>query len=509
MKSLVWGTGTLVKNFIRYKYLNIQDIIGFVDSYRKVDRFLELPVFSPEDITGIEYDRLLICVLRDNRSILEKCRSLGLDEEKIFFVHNLSCYEGVNENKFNSKISIIKTEYPLLYEYVQEKARQFEYTDNSCCLDEKLTDTAYIKQIGEEHLVAWVPIELIFSERREDMLDIPNYTEEWSRHHYQFEDLPMISFTPNRTLYQFFSDGRETFPQCYCDWMQKIMTTRGMKTSYTDEMLIEKRYREYRMMMHEINMNGNDFLIEHPAIGKWNPKGYFNLMDGHHRVSFLYNLGYNRVPLQITNQDYDIWRNKEKAKKVLDIIVREKRCEFYQPILNPYFMQLQSIREDVKKSRLQMILEYFNNTRFRGKRVIDIGANIGYFGTMFAKMGADVTLLEPDPYHYELTKSVADLTYADVNIVTSTFEDLRTDEEYDIAIMLTVFYFQMKRTETRMRFIENLDKLITSMVIWESGDNIEQEKQFILENTKFKKYTLLGYTIGTGKFRELGIFEKE
>ena len=64
----------------------------------------------------------------------------------------------------------------------------------------------------------------------------------------------------------------------------------------------------------------------------------------------------------------------------------------------------------------------------------------------------------------------------------------------------------MNDSEIRNKFIENLNHYVTSMIIWESGGDIEEEKQYIIEHTKFKNYVHLGYTYATGKFRELGIF---
>lgn len=48
--------------------------------------------------------------------------------------------------------------------------------------------------------------------------------------------------------------------------------------------------------------------------------------------------------------------------------------------------------------------------------------------------------------------------------------------------------------------------VIDKFILWESGDNPEAEKADIMSNTKFKHYSRLTSTYGTGKVRELGIF---
>lgn len=160
------------------------------------------------------------------------------------------------------------------------------------------------------------------------------------------------------------------------------------------------------MMRSELQKNGMKFFVQHPAVGAWNENGFFNLLDGHHRSSFLYNAGYRYIPVQITKEDYKKWCNRNQAEKVHQAILKQQRSEFYQPILNPYFLALQPHREAVFKSRLHMIMEYFNNTRFENQKVIDIGANLGYFGMHFARMGACVDLIEPDLLHYELATEI-------------------------------------------------------------------------------------------------------
>lgn len=505
MKTIIWGTGSLVKSFIKYEYLNLSEVIGFVDSNKNKAMFMERPVYQPQELLDLVYDRILICVLKHNQEIQQKCIELGLDQQKIFFLHNAPCYEGITDDSISNNLEIVKKEYPMMYNYISERVQQYAYINEDVRISNRLEDFSLIRHVDSKFLVAWIPIELIFSERREDNINVDNVTEEWEKQNVIYQDIPLISFIPYRNLYQFFSSGKE-LPLKYCEWFQNLFISRGMKSGYTNESLIEKRYREYKRMSTELQNNGLQFFIDYPAVGKWNDKGYFNLIDGHHRISFLYERGFRIVPVQVTEIDYRKWANKDMANRVRDIILNENRTEFYQPILNPYFMSLHPHREDVNKSRLQMLLEYFGIKRFNGAKVIDIGANLGFFGAAFSRMGADVTLIEPDSYHYKLTSSVTELMYIDANVVTSTFEDFETNEQYDIAIMLTVFYHQMSKPEIRDRFISKLNAMISSMIIWESGDKIEEEKSFILNNTKFKKYTHIGYTFATDKFRELGIF---
>jgi hypothetical protein len=59
-----------------------------------------------------------------------------------------------------------------------------------------------------------------------------------------------------------------------------------------------------------------------------------------------------------------------------------------------------------------------------------------------------------------------------------------------------------------LEILRKIDRLTCGMLIWESGDKPEEERDFILSNTSFGRYEKLSATYGTGKVRELGVFFK-
>lgn len=505
MKILIWGTGRLAARYMKLDYFAGHEIIAFVDSYKKDSQFMGYRVYSPEDIGALEHDYLVVCVARENDILLEKCIAEGIDLKKVFFAVNELVLKEVNQRYLEQlpDLDNLFDIFPALLSNIKRCRNDRQYYNNTIALCEKTEDSALIRELGENHVVAWVPVELLFSERQEDN-HLPVYTDEWKRQNRVWENHPVIAFEPYRNLFQFFLNGT-SYPDKYCKWFQYLFISRGLTSGYTDEQIIEKRYREFMNMQRELNQ-GMTFFLEHPAVARWNPKGYFNLMDGHHRTSFLYYSGLTRMPVQITKKDYELWCNKEVAWEVRRFIKEQGRKEFYQPILNPYFFNLHTYREGFSKSRLHHLLENFNAARFAGKKVLDIGACLGYMGQAFCRMGADVTLIEYDPFHYELTEKVNKLLYTDCRIVTQKFEEYEENVKYDIAIMLTVFYHYFSNETIRDKFMDKINKNVSQMIIWESGDKAETEKEYIMQNTKFHQYRHLCYTYATGKFRELGLF---
>lgn len=504
MKILIWGTGKIAARYIQYGFFCGHEIVGFVDSFKSDDTFKGKPVYKPTQIEELNYNYLVICVLNSNEEILKTCINENVNLKKVIFINSDAGFGTVSDKytKLLPSEDEINDFMPVLCMNIKERREQHGYMRENYTRNQ-FHDEALISCVGDTHVVAWIPVELLFSECAEDNV-LDNFTEEWKVQNKEWENHPLVCFKPYESLYRFLMRGEE-FPSVYCEWWQRLFTSRGMNSGLSDEELIEKRFREFMIMQGELN-KGMDFFIHHPSVGHWNNRGYFNLLDGHHRASFLYNSGLRKIPVRIPKGDYEAWLNTEVAKKVHSIIEKQDRFEFYQPVLNPYFMNLHPYREDYAKSRIHHILEYFGNTRFRNRTVLDVGACLGYFGQMFARMGARVTMIEHDPIHFELLSELNKLLYVDCEAVMQPFERYEPKQTFDIAIMLTVFYPYMEDEAVKMKFLENINKYVKGILIWESGDRAEYEKEQIMKYTKFKMFEHLCYTYATGKFRELGIF---
>lgn len=500
MKTLIWGTGRRAVHYVKIGGFSGNEIVGFVDSFPRNELFMGYKVYRPEDVSQLDYDYLVVSVKKDCSTILKTCVAEKFDLNKIFFASEEQDLDG-EEEKIKKLLSLeeIRNIFPIMYrDIIGKKENQIYYC--SQLISEKLEDHAIIKNYGDSQVIAWIPIELLFSAKKcpEEFYGKLELQEQTREH------CPIIAFEIYRNLYQFFMQGK-SYPDKYCQWYQNSYMSEGMYLGLTDEQVIGKRFREFEYMQRKLN-KGMEFFVEHPAVAEWNTKGYFTLTEGHHEVCFLYLSGRTRMPVQITQKDYNAWCNTDVAEEVHRIILDQNRTEFYQPILNPYFSILHPFREGYTKSRLHHLLEYFGDRRFTDKKIVDIGANLGYMGQAFRRMGAEVTLFEFDPYHYELLEKIDKLLYTDCRIVKQKFEEYDSNEKYDVAILLTVFHHYFSDNEVRDRFIRKLNECIKQMLIWESGDFPEEERNYILQHTKFHNYQHICYTYATGKFRELGLY---
>lgn len=372
--------------------------------------------------------------------------------------------------------------------------------------EEKLIDYAFITECNDK-VIAYVPVELLYTEDLENVKrKVSNLSEEKINHLLLWEDINIARFKPHRDLYLYFR-GYKTSYTDYLDWYKKCNELMGIHINQTDGEIMDRLSIEYSIMTKEIE-KGTDFFKDNPIEVYWNGKGYFNINDGHHRAIFLWTNGIKLIPAIMSKKDYDRYLNVIEANFVLEKIKRQKRKEFYQPLLNPFFQNIIPYRDGYYMSRLDFILKEFNNYRFKNLKILDIGANIGYFSQHFAREGAEVTSIEPDPLHSSMFEALNQLYGLNINILKAYFETHNFTENYDICILLTVFYHIVRKNGDIDLFLEKLDKHINKMIIWESGDlDIgAREKELIKKKTKFKNYKFIANTNATGKIRELGIF---
>ncbi|GIO89959.1 class I SAM-dependent methyltransferase [Paenibacillus lactis] len=363
-------------------------------------------------------------------------------------------------------------------------------------------------RMNPHKVICSVPIELVFtdidvkSSRTEHRID--HYTDAWFEHHLLHSNISIMRFRPHRDLYSYFM-GQQNSAEAYLEWHDKIYTTRGLKAP-DREMVLRQKQKEFINMKNEL-LSNSSFFMDHPIQARYNPAGYFNIKDGHHRAAFLYVFGFRRVYLEISSSDYEQWLNADQAEAVRVTIQDQQRQLIYTPILHPDFYFWSSERDHVYPTRLDYMMRYLGLSSLRGARVVDIGCNIGYHARCFTREGAVVTGVEHDADHCRMLKELNDLEHTHFQWIQESFENASVGS-YDIGIMLTVFYHVMKNEEVCRAFLDKLDQSVEQLLFWESGDDPQKEKRLILEHTGFTRYEKLAGTFGTGKLRELGVFQK-
>ena len=96
MGIYVWGTGCGASELLE-RGLNLEQISGFVDSFPGGSTFLGKPVLLPEQLEIADCE-LLIISARHAEAIAQRCRQLGIPEEKCLYLKNNCTLHDRNSN---------------------------------------------------------------------------------------------------------------------------------------------------------------------------------------------------------------------------------------------------------------------------------------------------------------------------------------------------------------------------------------------------------------------------
>ena len=128
MKVYIWGTGLMAEDYLKKKEIMLDDILGFIESKKSKDIFAGKEVYEPHEISET-YDYILVCVKHAGREILQLCKEVGINIDKLILIDNWEWLDGRSINEMPPKCchKIVDNEievekiFPRLYEeYLKE-----------------------------------------------------------------------------------------------------------------------------------------------------------------------------------------------------------------------------------------------------------------------------------------------------------------------------------------------------------------------------------------------------
>lgn len=84
------------------------------------------------------------------------------------------------------------------------------------------------------------------------------------------------------------------------------------RTSDIDKQKLLNDRKELFLVYEEVFKYDMQFFADSPAEGRWNRKGYFNIVDGMHRTWYLYSKGLREVPIIVSIEDFNIFSESIK-----------------------------------------------------------------------------------------------------------------------------------------------------------------------------------------------------
>lgn len=192
----------------------------------------------------------------------------------------------------------------------------------------------------------------------------------------------------------------------------------------------------------------------------------------------------------------------------------EKGAHLYHPIPYPEFQHLtiSSSRKGVmdKWDRIYKVgIQLFSS--IEGLKVLDIGANAGFYTFNLAMKGAFVTAFEPNPRYRIIGQNVARLKSPTTIWRPETFNRFVTleEESYDLCLCLSTYQWMAKGGKKILEASKDLRKIseVSDYLLFELGYNRGTSHlstcrwnhysaliDHLRESTEYKYFRLLGFT---------------
>ncbi len=432
----------------------------------------EIPVFHPDSMGDVKAENIVIIAVTnpyEHPIIADMLYTMGYRKILCSLPSNGWKRQGIEEN---NEI------YNLIAQGVSPIGKEAVYYDDMRLMEKHLTDMMDV--VDEKTCMAQIPMELLF------------YTDSDGKEKSIYAEDGLLPF------YNFIEGRGE----------KEFLVLRGhLQDNGIDiNRWMETKAVSYFQLSQEWE-NGENNQSDLPFVERID-RGRFLIKSHLERIIFYVAKGYHRIYCKLTQSDYIKWDKPELINEVWQTIMRQRISCVYTPVLYPAFYWFQCRRESYGHSRLMRICRYFveKEISLDGKKVLDAGAYVGYFAQHMYRMGAAVTAVEFDTDNYELLCAISSLVDCNgIKTLNIGIQEMDENEFYDVTILLTVLYWHFD-TDLGLKLMEKIDKLTKGILLWESGDEPEREKQWIFDHSSFNAYEKIGDTFGTQKLREMGVF---
>lgn len=256
---------------------------------------------------------------------------------------------------------------------------------------------------GIDKVVAWVPLEIVFTESLEHWPGDKSKTS--SPYSYYDRNIATNYWLLNLTDY---FQGKAAS----CDLYLSMYERNGVAKPN-----VEKRRLQFELFEHEYSF-GMDFFIHSAPEAMWNERGYFNIVGGNHRIMFLYAKGCRFFPLRISRKDFWQWQGMESVTPDLVEGVA-------YPIAHPAFQHVMVHGVGQIYHTFKRIEERYGHADLSNKTILDLSNTEGFFARQFARMKAAKVIIgvktEKLAFYEKLNRlmCVSDIELADESNISS------------------------------------------------------------------------------------------
>lgn len=348
---------------------------------------------------------------------------------------------------------------------------------------------AVIDKAGNPYIV-WVREEILYTEWA--------YLWKGDREKVQtaadVQNVNIAAYEGGRNLLQYLYGMEED-----CEKYWKV--SRAERTQREKEEIIEKRERLLRIYEREY-CQGLEFFIAGAPNVVWNEKGYWNLHGGHHRTSFLQQRGHVLFPVRMEKEEFDIWCNPEKLRKILRYMNKHNIDKTVVPIPHPAFFNFEAERELIGDTILGKIVRFLKRKLDVNSSVLDCSKMEGYFARNFARSSLrNVVYIGGDEVSF--VKMLNELLYVS-SVCCFSEKEYNQIDVFSVVFLLNRYDMNIEELLLQRK----LEKITGKYLFVEMTAGEPLSPDTLVKKTSFRYYKKLHQEVYKGKMREIGVFVK-
>lgn len=482
----IYGAGAFGQS-IYNKVKVIYDVKCFIDKNVKAVNGLNIIVNDLEHLSGYQQSVVLVCTHNANwhYEIAEDLFERGFD--KIIFLAVSDVYSPKMSIAMNKIYNFfLEEQYDDLYDipcYQMMKHQVNSFSEEN------------IIRENSNYVITWCAKELLYTSKKSMVQRISTLTE---RNNTYF-DIPMIATELYMDLFSFFMYGTGN-----ADSYIQTMKSRNNSFNMNDEDFLKEQYSVYQLLEKEYE-KGIEVFQYMPIDVSWNPKGYFNIIDGHHRCIFYWLKGMQSMPVRMKKADYNTWINRSCLNFINDFIAKNQQV-FAVKSTNPVLRKYSCQYKEYELTVLDALTKWLYDSQENFHSVLEISNYQANYGkNLYRMQKAEKITSIVHQNEIELANILCRLEHIPEDAITiiGYLNKGNCNDSYDLGLLCGVYGIEELK--------ENLDYLnicIKKVLFWQSHEDIELEKEYILKQSNFKNYTYLTTKCLDGKACEIGTFNK-
>jgi len=224
--------------------------------------------------------------------------------------------------------------------------------------------------------------------------------------------------------------------------------------------------------------------------------GDYLFADGRHRLAIAKILNLKSIPVKVSRR-HKKWL--KLRKEILSYAEEESSGKVYQPILHPDLVDIPSAHSKKRWELMRPHVECLTG------RMLDIGANWGYFSHCFESIGFDCLAIEVMPRGAYFLRKLRRAENRKFQIVEASILDYKGPLDFTVVLGLNIFHHFLKTEQLFKKLSDFLGKLNCEVMFFQPHliDEPQMQKayknygeeeylRFIKEKVRLSKVTLLG-----------------